>query len=39
MRGIGGIVGGTLLEKIARLGFKYVFVEDDGTKGANNSGV
>lgn len=37
--GEGGIVGGTLLGSIAKLGFKFAFVKDDGKEAANGSGV
>ena len=44
MRGVGegrggGYVGGTLLGSIAKLGFKFAFVKDDGKEAANGSGV
>ena len=32
-------MGGTFLGSIAKLGFKFVFVKDDGKEAANRNGV
>lgn len=34
-----GIVGGTLLRSIAKLGFKFAFVKDDGKETTNGNGM
>ena len=33
----GDIVGGTLLKRVGRLGFKIVFIKDDGREGVNGN--